>query len=82
MWKVRYSGILNFYNSTEWSKKNQALYIEINKIITEDGEYLGVEQFSQWYKRNLKIFANIQKLAETHEKIFIVYGAGHLEILR
>lgn len=73
---------LKFYNSAEWSAYNQQLYMEINKIVTDDGRYLGVEHVSKWYLRNLKIFHHLQKLAENHKRIFIVYGAGHLKLLR
>ena len=36
----------------------------------------------QWYERNLKIFSNIQRLAMQHKRIFVIYGARHLHILR
>ena len=32
--------------------------------------------------RNLKIFSNIQRLATKNERVFIIFGAGHLQILR
>ena len=41
-----------------------------------------MELTSKWYERNLKIFANIQQLATRSNKLFILYGAGHLKILK
>lgn len=73
--------MLQCYNSDEWSAKNHLLYIENNRI-NYDNNYIGSEFVSEWYRRNLKIFSNIQKLSEEHSKIFVLYGAGHLKILR
>jgi len=44
---------------------------------------LGTFHFQgKWYMRNLKIFANLQKLCENYNRVFLLYGAGHLYILR
>lgn len=37
---------------------------------------------ADWYRRNLKIFHNLQRLAATHSKIFVLFGSGHLHILK
>ncbi len=70
-----------YYNSEEWSKRNHSIYIQAN-MIGLDNVYAGAEMVAKWYERNLKIFSNIQRLAATYERIFIIYGAGHLQILR
>lgn len=72
---------LRCLNSAEWSRRNHAIYIRANEI-GRNGEYVGANAVGQWYTRNLKIFSNIQRLAMRHERIFAVYGAGHLQILR
>jgi len=73
--------MLMFYNSEEWSYNNNQVYMLLNAY---DGgkEFGGAEAVSEWYSRNLKIFTNIQKLCTDCERLFIVYGAGHLKILR
>lgn len=70
-----------YYNSEEWSKLNHSIYIQANMISTGN-HYAGAEMVTKWYERNLKIFSNIQRLAAKNERIFILYGAGHLQILR
>lgn len=70
-----------YYNSDEWSKLNHSIYIQAN-MISGDNNYAGAEMVTKWYGRNLKIFSNIQRLAVTNKRIFIIYGAGHLQILR
>ena len=37
---------------------------------------------ASWYERNLKIFSNLQRLAAQKERVFLLFGAGHLRILR
>lgn len=73
--------LYKYYNSAKWSKLNHNIYIRANAIKL-DGFYTGVEMNTKWYERNLKIFANIQQLAEKSKKLFILYGAGHLQLLK
>ena len=37
---------------------------------------------ASWYERNLKIFSNLQRLAAQKERGFLLFGAGHLRILK
>lgn len=73
--------LYRYYNSVEWSKLNHNIYIRANSVKI-DGTYAGAEMNTKWYERNLKIFANIQRLATISERLFIIYGAGHLQILK
>lgn len=75
------SELYKYYNDEKWSKLNHDVYIQANMIST-DNYYAGAEMLTTWYGRNLKIFSNIQRLAVDHKKIFIIYGAGHLQILK
>ena len=72
---------LRHCNSDEWSYHNHQLYI-VNNAIGAGNSYAGANYAGQWYMRNLKIFANLQKLCENHKRIFSLYGCGHLYILR
>lgn len=46
-------------------------------------EYPGVDAVTAWYNRNLRIFANLQRVTEApDERLLIVYGVGHTAILR
>ena len=58
-------------------------YIEFFVPIVADTSYAGADMVSTWYQRNIRIFANITRITEsTDDRIFIVYGAGHVPILR
>lgn len=45
-------------------------------------EYPGVDAATAWYNRNLRIFANLQRITEPDDRLLIIYGAGHSAILR
>ena len=42
-----------------------------------------MDVITAWYNRNLRIFANLQRITEPPgERLLVVYGAGHIPILR
>lgn len=46
-------------------------------------DYAGADLLRDWYERNLKIYANITRLADDpNERIFVIIGAGHLKLLQ
>lgn len=46
-------------------------------------EYPGADLATAWYSRNLRIFANLQRITrDDGERILVIFGAGHLAILR
>lgn len=73
--------LYKYYNSREWSELNHQVYLDANSI-NSDGQYNGAMMVTKWYERNLKIFCNIQQLAKHNKRIFVIYGAGHLQVLR
>ncbi|MBQ7337938.1 MAG: hypothetical protein IJW40_05720 [Clostridia bacterium] len=73
--------LYRYYNGVEWSNLNHAIYIQMNAIST-DHAYAGAQAVAKWYERNLKIFSNIQRISKNSKRLFILYGAGHLQILR
>ena len=73
--------LLRYYNSSNFSKLSHSIYIQANAIKI-NGAYSGAEMTAKWYERNLKIFANIQQLATKSNKLLVLYGAGHLQILK
>jgi hypothetical protein len=46
-------------------------------------EYPGVDWVTAWYSRNLRIFANLQRITEDgDERVLVIYGLGHIPLLR
>jgi hypothetical protein len=45
--------------------------------------YPGVDWVTAWYNRNLRIFANLQRMTDfSGDRILVIFGAGHIPILR
>lgn len=73
--------LYQYYNSEKFSMLNHDVYIQANAV-DFGNRYAGAEMVTKWYERNLKIFSNIQRLAVKSKRLFLIYGAGHLQILR
>ena len=68
-------------NPTRIEIEHSDLYLYLNQIGAGD-TYYGVNTLTEWYRRNLYIFANLQDIAEPGDRILVLYGAGHCKILR
>jgi len=73
--------MFRYYNDNEFTELNHNTYIQANSV-NADSDYSGAKMVASWYERNLKIFANIQRLATKNKRILVVYGAGHLKLLK
>lgn len=53
------------------------------KYEEQEHDYTGVDfESGRWFNRNLRIFRNIQRITENaSDRILIIYGGGHLNIL-
>jgi Family of unknown function (DUF5694) len=49
-----------------------------------DPDYIGAELTAEWYKRNIKIYANLYKKVEhsKDKRVLLIIGAGHVRILK
>lgn len=50
--------------------------------IGRDTSYRGADEVAGWYRRNLRIFANIARVAQPGERVLVIMGAGHGTLLR
>lgn len=83
--KLRESTITKFYqhiNSDEYNAFSHSLYLEMAAIGKGDN-YVGADLTADWYKRNLRIYRNIQMLdLKPQDRVLVLYGAGHAKILQ
>ena len=70
-----------FINSRQYVSHDANMYLDINSQ-NRNGDYFESKCLSEWYFRNLCIFGNLQRLAKEHDRIVVLYGAGHIPILR
>ena len=57
-------------------------YIWIFATIAKDDNYAGADFVARWYNRNLRIFANLDRISEKGDRVVVVYGMGHIPILK
>lgn len=72
--------ILRFMNSPEALHMNHTLYVQMTEIGAGDN-YVGADAVAAWYRRNLKIYANLAAIAEPGDRILVLFGQGHKPIL-
>lgn len=41
----------------------------------------GPDMAANWYRRNFRIAANVHAVAEDHDRLLVIYGAGHIPVL-
>ncbi len=70
-----------FINSGQYVLHDANMYLDINSQ-NRNGDYFESKCLSEWYFRNLCIFSNLQNIAKDHNRIVVLYGAGHVPILR
>jgi len=70
-------------NSPAEIRKAQESYMADLLPVSGPEIYSKTDLVSNWYKRNLRIFANINRITEQgKDRILVVVGAGHLKLLR
>ena len=77
------SHMLYNMNRPEYMPKAHLPYIAYFVPIVDGDDYAGADMVATWYQRNIRIFANITRITDSsHDRIFAIYGAGHVPILR
>jgi hypothetical protein len=57
-------------------------YVDYLLPFVDGDDYAGAELLAGWYERNLRIFSNLIRIAEPGDRLFVVYGMGHVPILK
>jgi hypothetical protein len=57
------------------------MYLRLARVGAGDG-YAGADLLSRWYERNIRIFANLQRVVEPGDRVVVLIGSGHAPILR
>jgi hypothetical protein len=75
---------LAYENNPERLRLGLGHYLIGGIKIAADGQYPGADDATSWWNRNLRIFSGILRLAAAskEERIFLMIGSGHLQILR
>jgi hypothetical protein len=73
--------ILRSSNDPGKLASGHGMYMRFARVGAGDS-YVGANLLSKWYDRNIRIFTNIQRVAEPGERILVIIGSGHAAILR
>lgn len=74
--------VFRYLNEEKRMDEWHSFYMSLLRVGAKD-DYAGADLVRDWYERNLKIYANIARLAENRdERIFVIIGAGHLKLLQ
>jgi hypothetical protein len=75
---------LDYINSPERLRVAHGAYIVGGfKLLGPAANYLGPDDATEWYNRNLRIYSNLQSLAKSPgDRVLLIIGAGHVPILR
>ena len=75
---------LAYLNSAERVRIGHGSYsVGAFKLLGPNADFLGPDDVTEWYNRNLRIYSNLQHLMERPtDRVLMIIGAGHLPILR
>ena len=73
--------ILRFLNDPDQLARDHGTYMRFAGVGAGD-TYVGADVVVNWYERNIRIFANLQSIAEPGDRILVIFGSGHASILR
>ncbi|MGD9346984.1 MAG: DUF5694 domain-containing protein [Candidatus Aminicenantes bacterium] len=68
-------------NSSEAVRRGLAGYA-LFAHFGEEYNYPGARLLTEWYKRNMRIYTNLLNIIEPEDRVLVVFGAGHLGLLR
>ena len=70
-------------NSEEALLRSHGTYLVDTFKVGQGHDYIGPDWVTHWYNRNLRIFANLQRITESsQDRILLIIGSGHVPILR
>ena len=75
--------ILLHLNSEEYARADHASYMDMLLPNNNVAIYGRTDLLTNWYKRNLRIFTNLNRITEFgKDRVLLIIGSGHLNILR
>src|SRR5262249_45685728 len=65
-------------NADEWVAAERAFYYRQARI-GEPEDWAGADLLADWFRRNIRIYANVARLVESpSERVLVIFGYGHL----
>lgn len=74
--------LLQRNNDPAEDRENMSFYLWLNPIGTEAAPHMGSNTASQWWQRNFRMYALVQKAAQPGERVVVIAGQGHTAVMR
>ena len=74
--------MLQKLNTPEEDRRNKDLYLLFNPVGAKAKSFNGADSTASWWRRNFRMYANIQLHATPGARILVIGGQGHTAILR
>lgn len=74
--------IFRHENDPERLAWGHGLYVDLLGGVGAGASEVGADLLAAWYERNIRIFNNLQGIAEPGDRVLVVFGSGHSPILR
>ncbi len=68
-------------NSDDAIRRDRSFYA-LMAHFGEEWDYAGGQLLGDWYRRNVRIHTHLLNILEPGDRALVIYGAGHLRILR
>ena len=69
---------LLYMNSDDTVAQDMGFYHRLPRF-GEPGVWAGADLLADWYRRNVRIYANVLRLVDSPgERVLVLYGSGHL----
>lgn len=82
MAELSITDLLRGANSSYFAQHlNQAFYLQHLIGMGQGDDYPGTFVVEEWYARNLRIFTNLHRIMEPNDRVLVLFGAGHKDIL-
>jgi len=70
--------MLLYMNTDERAARDVGQYYRMARI-GEPYDWAGADLVADWFRRNVRIYSNVMKLADSpNERVLVIYGSGHL----
>lgn len=70
-------------NHPDMITKAHVPYVEFFAPVVDADDYAGADMVAEWYRRNLRIFANLTRIVDAEDdRVLLIFGQGHIPILR
>lgn len=74
--------LLRMSNSPAEDRRNKSFYMLLNDVGANYGLFHGADASAQWWQRNLRMYALLQRQAPPGERLLVIAGSGHTALLR